>query len=175
MLNFRKKILSFMALFLLLTQVAISQDCLTNEQYPNEWQNSRYSVHNDGTVTDTKTQLMWKVCSEGQLWNAGACEDTTVEVDWQTALQQASNSNFANHTDWRVPNVKELQSIVAFNCLSPSINTIIFPNTAARGYWSSSPYANDSISAWRVYFNYGNDYGNYRGNSDSLRLVRSGQ
>jgi len=175
MLNFRKKILSLMALFLLLTQVAISQDCLTSEQYPNEWQNSRYKVHNDGTVTDTKTQLMWKVCSEGQLWNAGACDDAINVVDWQTALQQANNSSFASYTDWRVPNKKELQSLVAFNCYNPSINEVIFPNTAARGYWSSSPNADGSNYAWGGGFNYGVGLSNYRYYTVSLRLVRSGQ
>ncbi len=175
MLNFNNKSVLFIAIFSLLSQTAMSQDCLTEEQYPNEWQNSRYSVHNDGTVTDTKTQLMWKVCTEGQTWNAGACDGNANEVSWQTALQTANDENFAGHSDWRLPNIKELQSLVAFNCTAPSINSIIFPNTAASGYWSSSPNANSSSVAWGVYFGIGNDGNNFRDSTNYVRVVRSGQ
>ena len=63
---------------------------------------------------------MWKVCTEGQTWNAGACGGNANEVSWQTALQTANDENFAGHSDWRLPNIKELQSLVAFNCTAPS-------------------------------------------------------
>ncbi len=175
MLNFNHKSVLFIAIFSLLSQTAMSQDCLTAEQYPNEWQNSRYSIHNDGTVTDTKTQLMWKVCTEGQTWNAGACEGDSSRVNWQTALQTANDENFAGHSDWRLPNIKELQSLVAFNCTDPSINSTIFPKTAASGYWSSSPGADYSNVAWGVNFYYGDDNDAYRNNTYFVRVVRSGQ
>ena len=118
---------------------------------------------------------MWKVCTEGQTWNAGACEGDSRNVNWQTALQTANDENFAGHSNWRLPNIKELQSLIAFNCTNRSINTTIFPNTTASSYWSSSPNAYNSNYAWGVYFNYSDDYYFYRNLTSSVRVVRSGQ
>lgn len=68
----------------------------------------------DGTITDSKTGLMWKKCMEGVSGNncdSGAATSFT----WETALQQPGLVNsvgFAEHSDWRLPNVKELASLV---------------------------------------------------------------
>jgi len=179
MLHYKKiKPLIFCLLGMLSPQL-MSQTCLTAEQYPDEWPASRYTDHNNGTVTDTKTQLMWKVCSEGQMWSSGACANTASAQTWQQALAAASTVNaaagYASYQDWRLPNKKELQSLVARNCSSPSINEIVFPATAGSGLWSSSPGALNSNSVWLVFFSYGDADSSGRNNTSSVRLVRSGQ
>jgi len=138
-----------------------------------------FTVHDNGTVTHTKTGLMWKVCSEGQTWDNGACSGTAATHTWQQALQipQALNTGggYAGHSDWRLPNLKELQSIVELKCYDPAINETVFNNTLSSYYWSSSPYASGSDYAWGVYFNYGHDGSYNRVNHFRARLVRGGQ
>jgi len=100
---------------------------------------------------------------------------TTVHT-WQAALQSASAATKAGYTDWRLPNIKELRSLAAYDRYDPSINLAIFPNTASNRYWSSSPYAYDSNGAWVGNFSGGGDYYGYRNVSyRPVRLVRGGQ
>lgn len=142
---------------------------------------SDFTVNNDGTVSDSITGLMWKVCSEGQTWNNsdGSCTGTASTHNWQAALHIPQTLNagggFAGETDWRLPNVKELKSIVELKCSAPAINATIFNSTAVGYYRSSSPSAVNSDGAWVVYFGNGYDNDVYRGVSYHVRLVRSGQ
>ncbi len=63
----------------------------------------------DGTVTDLATGLMWSQ------------DDSGVGMDWETALAYAEGSELAGYDDWRLPNVKELQSILDYS-KSPNAN-----------------------------------------------------
>jgi len=134
----------------------------------------------NGTVRDNKSGLLWKRCSEGQIWNGTTCTGVATTYTWQGALQQAQALNagggFAGATNWRVPNQKELNSIVERQCWAPSINATIFPATVTNYYWSSSPTAGYASSAWGVTFFDGNDNSaNFKGSAYPVRLVRGGQ
>lgn len=139
---------------------------------------SQFTDHADGTVTDTKTGLMWKKCAEGQ--DPLTCSGSATSFNWQAALQRAQDvnggmtGNNLNYTDWRVPNIKELVSLVEEKCYDPAINIAVFPNTPYAQFWSMSPYANYGFGAWRVNFRYGNDQGSLKSFGQSVRLVRSG-
>ncbi len=135
---------------------------------------TRYTVNGDGTITDKQTGLIWKQCSEGQS-GADCTGGSAATYNWSGALQHAEGALFAGYSDWRLPNSKELASLVETSCYSPAINTTLFPNTATSGYWSSSPYANRSDYAWGV--NFGNGYANAYDKSPYpyARLVRGGQ
>jgi hypothetical protein len=87
----------------------------------------------------------------------------------------ALKSNFAGKSDWRLPNIAELHTIVERENYNPAINTAMFPSTPGRFFWSSSPVAYYSYYAWIVYFDVG--YGNWdhKANGNYVRLVRSGQ
>jgi len=140
---------------------------------------SRFVDHGNGTVTDTKTGLMWKQCSEG-LSGAGCATGTAATYTWQGALQAAQTLNagggFAGFTDWRVPNQKELQSIVERQCFTPSVNVSVFPATVSNWwYWSASSYAGIGTHAWFVYFDDGYDGAEYKIFYGYVRLVRGGQ
>ena len=104
---------------------------------------SIYTVHGDGTVTDTRTGLMWKTCLEGQ--SGSDCDQgNATAMDWAAALAAAQTANaspgFAGHTNWRLPNIKELQSLTEYCRSSPALNDSIFKNVPSTAWaWSGTP------------------------------------
>ena len=136
---------------------AHAQTC--NSAIPASTPTSRFTTSADGTATDSATGLMWKRCAEGQAWNpaTGACDGTAGTFTWQQALQRAQQVNAGTaganlgYSGWRVPNQKELGSIVERRCYSPAINETVFPGTS-NWFWSASSYANYSYYAWSVSF-----------------------
>lgn len=148
-----------------------------NPNIENITPDSRYTVNNDGTVTDNETGLMWMQCSEGQAWEsnggAGNCTGTATTHTWDAALALANDKAFTGHSDWRLPDIKELASLVAEDRYDPAINSTIFPVTPSDKFWSGSPYAGSSSTSWIVYFSTGSSIESYRYSSGRVRLVRS--
>ncbi|HHD72886.1 MAG TPA: DUF1566 domain-containing protein [Epsilonproteobacteria bacterium] len=73
--------------------------CVRGEKYGY----NRFTDNGDGTITDGATSLMW------------AQSDYNITMDWPSALDYAKNATIAGYSDWRLPNVKELQSIVDYS------------------------------------------------------------
>ena len=109
----------------------------------------RYTT-SGGTVYDTKTKLTWQ-----QAVAPGT-------YAWAGAKAYCAGLNLGG-TGWRLPTIKELQTIVDDSQTNPSIDTTAFPSTPADWFWSSSPLAGSSSSAWAV------DIGN--GYADNLNLA----
>jgi hypothetical protein len=120
-----------------------------------------YLVDN-GTVTDTKTGLMWQ---QG--------ENST--MTWEAALSFCEGLSLGGHSDWRLPNIKELESLTDDTRYNPAIETTFFPNAHAPGYWSSTTNAEGSHGAWYVVFGHGIVSNNYKNSSYYVRCVRGGQ
>ena len=137
-------------------------------------QNNRYTDKGDGTILDKFTKLIWKKCAQGLSGDDCATGSVAI-INWQQALQQANNSTFAGKSDWRLPNIKELSSLVRHNCYVPAINEALFPNADNGGFWSSSPFLSRSNEVWVVIFGDGGGHGNHYANGGNVRLVRSGQ
>ncbi len=151
---------------------ALAQTC--RDDIPASAPDSRFTANGDGTVTDRATGLIWKQCAEG-LSGADCLTGSATNFTWQQALQHAEAAVFAGSSLWRLPNKKELASLVEQRCYAPAINSRFFPNTPSSWFWSSSPYAGYSYDAWVVYFANGDVYGSYKRSSDEVRLVRGGQ
>ena len=128
------------------------------------------SVNTDGNIYDSKTGLIWKKCLQG--FSGTNCETAGAKTTftWTEALGQADST-------WRLPNAKELQSIIEEQCSAPAINSI-FPGTHTTGVWSNSPvlsgpsggFAGDSLY---VTFNTtGNVLAADRTATYNVRLVR---
>jgi len=89
--------------------------------------NSNYAQNNfidnlDDTVSDMAASLMWQK------------NDSLVSYDWDEAINYCENNNLAGYSDWRLPNAKELQSLVDYTrspdtSQSPAINAV-FNSTA---------------------------------------------
>ena len=163
-----RRTLKIVILPLLLLPSVIMADC-NNAITPTT---NHLVDNNNGTVSDPKTGLVWKKCSVGQSYNSSSnsCDGTATTFTWQAALQQADS-------DWRVPNIKELSSIVELSCFRPAINEVVFPATPLlfSSYWSSSPFLGSRSYAWLVVFRYGGDYKYLKNDGFYVRLVRSGQ
>ena len=164
----------------LLILPVLAQTC--NTAIKSTTPNDRYLNNGDGTITDLTTKLMWKRCSEGQLGlecNSGTDVFTAgdpVDFDWDESLQYIENLNssggYAGYSNWRLPNRKELESLVEESCFSPAININQFPNTPNSFYWSSSRYPSNTIFAWGVSFGDGNSFPSFS-TQVPIRLVRS--
>lgn len=156
---------------LIMASVGLAQTC--NPYIPLRTPDSGFTDHGDGTLTHHTTGLMWIKCLEGQ--SGGNCMGTPTGMTWSEALVHATSREFAGYSDWRLPNIKELASIVEDACYDPAINLSIFLNNPASTVWSSSPYVNSSGSAWALGFSSGHDGTGYKYQYFYVRLVRDGQ
>ena len=135
---------------------------------------SRYDI-NDCAVTDTTTNLMWMRCSMGQTWTVSACSGSAENYTWTAA--KLLSSPCGGYPDWRLPNVRELQTIVGRTLYNTAIDPTVFPNTPASYFWSDTTFFSadptlPSSSVWSVDFSYG--YSSIYGQNGFLpvRLVR---
>lgn len=71
-----------------------------------------YIVYNDGTVYDKKTSLTWMTCSLGQTYTRNTCIGESKRFSWQDAMDTAKKTTHAGKSDWRLPSVDELHSLV---------------------------------------------------------------
>ena len=139
----------------------------------DETPDERYQVNADGTVTDLATGLMWAQCVAGV--SGASCSNGAADaMDWGLALEYAQNSSLAGYNDWRLPNSKELFSLIDFNNVEPAINLNIFPATTVDYTWTSSPMIEFSQDSWFINFKTGLNW--FKGRSDAMlvRLVRAG-
>lgn len=136
---------------------------------------SAFTDHGNGTVTHNLTGLMWKQCAQG-LSGATCTTGTATAMTWSAALATSIADTTAGHSDWRLPNKKELESIIEFCGIGPAINQVIFPFTPASLFWSASSYALSPQLAWFVSFLVGVGKSTPKmSNSIYVRLVRGGR
>lgn len=126
----------------------------------------RFTNNGDGTITDNGTGLMWP--ADG---NGGGCFSGGTK-NWADAITFCEGLTFAGHSDWRLPNVKALMSIVDYGEYSPAIDETFFSNTQSDYYWSSTTYVDDTDLAWYVNFIYGSVYPDGKASSYYVRCVR---
>lgn len=119
----------------------------------------RYSFLGTEIVLDTKTALTWQ-------WATAPGANT-----WEQAGQYCQSLNLSG-SGWRLPSMKELQTIVDIARNSPAIDLTVFPGTMSGQYWTSSPSAGASTEAWMVDFQSGAANTTGRGGSNWVRCVR---
>lgn len=127
---------------------------------------SRYTDRGDGTVIDVITGLQWMKCTLGERYDAStkSCVVQTAALqllDWDDALRAVVTFNSAGGVaglnDWRMPNLKELGSIIERSCTDPSINTTAFPTTPSDLFWSSTPIFRGLTTGYPIDFSDGRE------------------
>jgi len=121
-----------------------------------------FNDNGNGTVTDINTELIWQ---------QGEDEQKT----WEDAISYCEDLSLTGHTDWRLPNIKELESITDDSVTNPAINTYFFPDANASSYWSSTTDAFSSSSTWCINFSLGSVSSASKSYYYYVRCVRGGQ
>ncbi|MBC8486878.1 MAG: DUF1566 domain-containing protein, partial [Bacteroidetes bacterium] len=122
-----------------------------------------FEDNGDGTITDNATGLMWTQDDDGQ------------GMLWKDALSYAENFDFADFDDWRLPNAKELQSIIDYTRAPSATNSAAIDSifncseiTDEGGnlnypfYWSGTTHASwheDAPGGWGAYVCFGEALG----------------
>ncbi|MBF0538912.1 MAG: DUF1566 domain-containing protein [Nitrospirae bacterium] len=140
------------------------------------WPNPRFTVNSDQTVNDNLTGLVWT--PDASTPKVGTC--TGGAMNWQGALDYVACLNTANylgHTDWRLPNINELESLVNYGQANPStwLNSQGFTNVRSTYYWSSTTLAVNTSYARNVIMGDGGVSYDYESGSHYVWPVRSGQ
>lgn len=126
-------------------------------------------------ATDKLTGLVWRRCPEGQNWTGSTCAGSVALFTWHGALDRA-RSAASEGIPWRLPNAKELGSLVDDSRVNPAIDTAVFPVMPGALFWTSTHIAGNASGAVYVNFEYGPVYFGLRDVYNlAVRLVRSGQ
>jgi len=118
-------------------------------------------ANGDGTATDVTTGLMWQQLE-------------TEVLNWAETLAYCEGLELAGYDDWRLPNIRELSSLVDDQTKGPSINVVFFPGCRPSPYWSSTTNADHPAFAWHVDFGDGRTHGGHKGRRHYVRAVRGG-
>ena len=158
------------------TSTAVSTTTTTASVPTTTVVSKTYTDNHDGTVTDSTTGLVWMRCAMGMVWDGKTCTGTASTYTFDQANALTGTTTFAGQSDWRMPNIRELQTVVDRSVYNTSIDKVAFPNTSPwRFFWSASANSGLSSNAWGVSFGNGSA-GNYdRSSAFPVRLVRAGQ
>ena len=125
--------------------------------------NPRFTDNEDGTVTDNLTELIWLKdtnCFGTRNW-VNALSDCNTLNSGECELTDGSSEG-----DWRLPNVKELQSLIDHGQDTPALPSGYYNFfTGTQGiYWSSTTNAGGTDNAWYISVSQG--YGYYEGKTN---------
>jgi len=92
-------------------------------------------------------------------------------VTYEDAISYCDKLDLSNKSDWRIPTINELRSIVNRDNSNPAINHI-FLNNANEFFWSSTPYQQNKEKIWTIFFRDGVDYQSLKTDKAYIRCVR---
>ena len=121
---------------------------------------TRFLDNKNGTTTDQLTGLIWQ-------------QVPTDSMTWEQALITAEALSLGGSSLWRMPNIKELQSISEATIYNPSINKTYFSGISTSQFWSSTSLSNQSTKAWYLDTQFGITSQVVKTNKLRLLAVRS--
>lgn len=124
---------------------------------------SHFTDNNNGTLTDNYTGLMWQKTPIGKTYT------------WDSALFYASSFSLAGFSDWRLPTIKELQSLNDPKLVNPSFDKNVFSNLVVGDYWASTSLFNTGSKAWDINTQYGIVTQHDKTIAEHVLLVRGGK
>ncbi|MBI3795371.1 MAG: DUF1566 domain-containing protein [Deltaproteobacteria bacterium] len=110
----------------------------------------------------------------GVSWSADIDGSPWTIWEWLEQINAEGGTGYAGHHDWRIPNVRELQSIVDYELSNPAINPIFGPTNSLTPYWTSITYLPSPSEAWFVGFGHGSAWDSIKGSNMTVRAVRGG-
>ena len=145
----------------------------------------------DGTISDLNTGLMWE--KKGSMVSGLHAMEATYPWsndanatvwEWLDAINAEGGTGFAGYSDWRLPNRRELDSILDFSRYDPAVSPVFHTGcvagcsptecscTLANDHWTSTTSAERDNLAWAVHFARGVANDKLKGGSRAVRAVR---
>ncbi|MBI5594023.1 MAG: DUF1566 domain-containing protein [Deltaproteobacteria bacterium] len=122
-------------------------------------------VKNYNDPHDSDNTYIWydsnPATNGGNSGTSGYCTNGSCYYSTEDFINVLNSAHFGGYSDWRLPTINELHSIVKYDTSYPAINTTYFPNTqvylgvpyfSACVYWSSTTSAYNTADAWGVSF-----------------------
>jgi hypothetical protein len=117
----------------------------------------------DGSVLDTATGLAWQLAAPTQTFF------------WSEALAYCEDLTTGGHDDWRLPNIRELISLLDYSRYKPAVDARFAVAADDSRHWSSSTYLGSASTASVINIYYGTPNGASKANAALLvRCVRDG-
>jgi hypothetical protein len=133
-------------------------------RYGKPWPEPRFIKNGDDTVTDNLSGLMWTR-------NANKANG---KADWEQAILGAGNCTDGGHTNWRLPNRIELESLIDLGKFNPALPADHpFIGVQPSYYWTSTTPSNNEDHAWVIHFYIGFVTHDDKGGSHYVWYVRN--
>ncbi|MCX6248563.1 MAG: DUF1566 domain-containing protein [Bacteroidetes bacterium] len=123
---------------------------------------SHFTDNGNGTVSDNFTGLTWQKTQPANT------------MTWEEALAYCHTVTLGGKSDWRLPNVKELQSLNDVTLFKPSFDKNYFTGVVSGNYWSSTSMFQNTVKAWDLNVDYGIVSYNDKTIKEQVLLVRGG-
>ena len=123
---------------------------------------AHFTDNGNGTITDNHTGLVWQKIQPSST------------MTWEEALSYSRSLTLGGKSDWRLPNVRELQSLNDVNLYKPSFNKNYFTNVLSGNFWSSTTMFQTAAKAWDINVDYGIVSYNDKTQLENVLLVRGG-
>ncbi|HKL22182.1 MAG TPA: DUF1566 domain-containing protein [Tichowtungia sp.] len=109
----------------------------------------RFTDHGDGTVIDHLTGLQWIKQPQALTWNSSS-------MNWNYASSSCDYYDYAGYSDWRLPNIKEMLSLIDYGRDAYALpGGHPFSGMPLADYWTSTTCGWDTSLAWRIDLQYG--------------------
>jgi hypothetical protein len=100
-------------------------------------------------------------------------ENTILKKNWIDANNYCKNLTLSHSDNWRLPSIRELQSIVNIEKYKPAIADGFKHTNTSDYYWSGSSQSGDDTKAWHVYYKYGDSYYSDKSEKYYVRCIRN--
>ena len=128
-------------------------------------------------VADSKTNLIWRRCVEGMIWNGTSCTGPEKTFTYREAVKRTADLARLTGVDWRLPEADEIKTIAYKSGIKPEVFDAFFPATPPTWFWSSSRV--DGSNDYFITVGFCDDASGYNEVSSTslfyLRLVRTYQ
>lgn len=118
-----------------------------------------YANEQNGSFIDSAHHLEWQ-----------DSVDVEREEKWVMSKSYCKSLRLLGYNDWRLPTIKELQSIIEI-VQTPKQNEK-FQYGTSSAYWTSEEYKEDKLNAWAIYMHTGHLFWNDKCDTASIRCVR---
>ena len=107
-----------------------------------------------GLARDRENKLEWYRCSLGQRFNGSECVGEAQYEKWDDTIVIIDEVNEKSGTNWRMPTLKELRTLVIEDCGNPAVNPNVFPGILVENYWAADKSSASGFRCGMIYLSW---------------------